>query len=74
MAKQTNFVKLSKMQIEILNFWLGKPILVYEIKSQTWTKANRRRIHLCAILCAKTQNLNAKYQKLIVDLKEALEN
>ena len=34
MAQQTNFVKLSIMQIEVLNFWFGKPILVYEIKAK----------------------------------------
>ena len=35
MAKQTNFVKLSIMQIKILSLWLGKPILLYEIKRQS---------------------------------------
>ena len=44
MAQQTNFVKLSIMQIEWLNFRLGETILVFEMKSQTWTNANRRSI------------------------------
>ena len=62
MAQITNFVKLSIMQIEILNIWFGKPILVYEyeMKSQTWANANRRIVHFWATLCKKTQNLKAK--------------
>ena len=53
LAQQTNFVKLSIMQINILSFWLGKPILLYVIKSQTLTNANQRSIHFWATLCEK---------------------
>ena len=48
------------MQIEILNFWLSKPILVYEIKSQTLTNANRRSYISELLFAKKTQNLKAK--------------
>ena len=58
MAQQTNFVKLSIMQIKILCFWLGKPILLYEIKCQTWTNAYQRGIHFWATLFKN--NLKAK--------------
>ena len=63
MAQQTNFVKLSIMQIKILNNWYGKFILIYEIKSQTLANANRRSIHFWDTLCKKNQNLIATKQK-----------
>ena len=53
MAQQTNFVKLSIMQIKILNNWFGKFIFVYEIKSQTLANANRRSVHFWDTLCKK---------------------
>ena len=60
MAQQTNFVKLSIMQIEILNIWFGKPILVYEIKSQTWATPIDG-VYISELPFAqKTQNLKAK--------------
>ena len=60
MAQQTNFVKLSIMQIKILNNWFGKFIFVYEIKSQTLANANRRSVHFWDTLCKTNQNLKAK--------------
>ena len=53
MAQQTNFVKLSIMQIKILNNLFGKFILVYEIKRQTFANANRRSVHFLDTLCKK---------------------
>ena len=52
MAQQTNFVKLSIMQIKILSFWLGKPILLYKIKRQTCTNANQR-VYISELLFSK---------------------
>ena len=49
---------------------MGKIILVFEIKSQTWINANRRSIHFLVILCAKIQILKAKSQKVKFVLKE----
>ena len=74
MAQQTNFVKLSIMQIKIWNNWFGKFIFVYGIKSQTLAYANRRSVHFWDTLCKTIQNLKAKLQKVILVLKEALEN
>ena len=65
MAQQTNFVKLNIMQIKILSFWLSKPILLNEIKSQTWTNANQRSIHLIWVIFALKEallkNINSKF-------------
>ena len=60
MAQQTNFAKPSLLQTEKLNFWLPKPILLYEIQRQTSTDANRRSIHFWATLCEQTKNSKAK--------------
>ena len=60
MAQQTNFVKLSIMQIKILNNWFGKFIFVYEIKSKTLDNANRRSVHFLDTLCKNNQNFKAK--------------
>ena len=59
MAQQTNFVKLSIMQIKILNNWLGKFIFVYEIKIQTLANTNRRSVYFWDTLCKTNQNLKA---------------
>ena len=74
MAQQTNFVKLSIMQIKILNNWFGKFIFVYEIKRQTLANANRRSVYFWDSLCKNNQNFKAKWQNVILVLKEALEN
>ena len=74
MAQQTNFVKLSIMKIKILNNWFGKFIFVYETQSQTLANANRRSVHLWDTLCKTTSKFQSKITKVILVLKEALEN
>ena len=71
---QTTFLKLSRMPIKILYFWLWKLIILGEVPSRTCNNAKRRSWKFCTRVCEKKLNPTATLTKLVVILKKAIAN